>query len=74
MSALLDDDRAYVETLAEIKPRPIHDDAENERQTVLLEYLSFLENPTEEQRTIAEMLTILIEAYGKKFTFAKGEA
>jgi HTH-type transcriptional regulator/antitoxin HigA len=66
MSTILNDAR-YLKALAEFKPRPIHDDAENAHATAMLEKIDALENPTPEQIAVAEIITTLIEAYESQY-------
>jgi HTH-type transcriptional regulator/antitoxin HigA len=70
MTALLDDE-TYGQALADYLPRPIHDDAENERATAMLEEIGSLADPTPEQIAIAEILITLIEAYEKKYALER---
>jgi HTH-type transcriptional regulator/antitoxin HigA len=66
MTALLDE-AAYAETLIKYQPRPIHDDAENERATAMLIRLSESEHITAEQEAVAEILVMLIEGYEERY-------
>ncbi len=61
---------AYMQALTEYQPRPIRDDAENERATRMLEKLSALEKPTPEQEAVAEILVTLIEAHEHRYRLA----
>jgi len=70
MTALLDDE-TYGQALADYLPRPIHDDAENERATAMLEEIGSLADPTPEQIAVAEILIALIEAYEKKYALER---
>jgi HTH-type transcriptional regulator/antitoxin HigA len=70
MTALLDD-KTYGQALADYLPRPIHDDAENERATAMLEEIGSLADPTPEQIAVAEILITLIEAYEKKYALER---
>jgi len=70
MTALLNDE-TYVQALADYLPRPIHDDAENERATAMLEEIASLADPTPEQIAVAEILITLIEAYEKKYALER---
>jgi len=70
MTALLNDE-TYVQALADYLPRPIHDDAENERATAMLEEIGSLADPTPEQIAVAEILITLIEAYEKKYALER---
>lgn len=65
------DEAAYVKTLAEFAPRPIHNDAENADATATLERIDALENPTREQIAVAEVLTTLIEAYESRYALER---
>ncbi len=57
----------YRQTLTDVSPRPIHDDAESARAIAMLEQIDSLENPTPEQIAVAEILVTLIEAYDEKY-------
>ncbi len=70
MTALLDDE-TYGQALADYLPRPIHDDAENERATAMLEEIGSLADPTPEQIAVAEILITLIEAYEKEYALER---
>ena len=60
------DEAKYGRLLAKTKPRPIRTDAECERMIQELMSLDERENPTPEERELAELMTTLIEQYEDK--------
>ncbi len=56
----------YRELLADIAPRAIHTEAENERAIGKLEELSSKENPSVPERQLIELLAVLIEDFEEK--------
>src|SRR5580704_6077793 len=55
---------SYGRLLARATPRVIETDAENERAIAELERLDSLPRMTAEQRSLADLLTVLIEVFG----------
>jgi HTH-type transcriptional regulator/antitoxin HigA len=65
------DEAAYVQTLAEFTPHPIHSDADNERAIAMLEAIDSLPKPTPEQLAAAEVLTTLVQDYESRYALGK---
>lgn len=61
------DDVAYADLLVHALPRVIETDAENERMVAELEKLDSLPRKTPEQRSLAELLTVLIENFERRY-------
>ncbi len=57
----------YAHLLGEALPHVIHTEAENDRCTVLLEDLLRRKQRTAEEKRLAELLTLLIEAYEQQY-------
>jgi len=65
------DQKAYRKLLSKVVPVVIHTDEENERYLTQLEALHDRADLTTEEQRIAELLTLLIEAYeGKRYRLA----
>jgi HTH-type transcriptional regulator/antitoxin HigA len=60
-------DAVYANLLAHALPRVITSDAENERLIGELEHLDSLPHKTPEQKSLAELLTVLIEHFEKRY-------
>ena len=60
------DQKAYRKLLSKVAPVVIHTDEENERYLTQLEALHDRADLTTEEQRIAELLTLLIEAYEEK--------
>lgn len=61
------DDVTYAGLLAHTLPRVIETDAENERFIAELERLDSLPAMTSEERSLAELLTVLIERFESRY-------
>ncbi len=61
------DDIAYADLLAHTLPRVIETDAENERMIAELEKLDSLPRKTPEQKSLAELLTVLIGNFETRY-------
>ena len=57
----------YAHLLGEALPHVIHTEAENDRCTALLEDLLRRKQRTAEEKRLAELLTLLIEAYEQQY-------
>jgi HTH-type transcriptional regulator / antitoxin HigA len=62
-SAEITDRREYAHLLSEALPHVIHNDAENDRCSTILESLLRKKKRSAEERRLAELLTLLIEEY-----------
>jgi len=67
------DEASYGELLASTLPRVIETDAENERVIAELERLDSLPELTPEQRSLAELLTVLIERFEQRYDLGHAE-
>src|SRR5437868_3260765 len=65
--ALTIDGPSYGDLLQKALPRIIHSDEENERLIAELERLDTLPAMTPEQHELAELLTLLIQQYERKY-------
>jgi HTH-type transcriptional regulator/antitoxin HigA len=63
------DEVSYGELLAKALPKVIETEAENERMIVELEALDSLPKMTPEQKSLAELMTVLIEQFEKRYEF-----
>jgi HTH-type transcriptional regulator / antitoxin HigA len=61
------DNASYGELLAKTLPRVIESDAENERLIAELETLDSLPQKTPEQESLAELITLLIEQFERRY-------
>lgn len=61
------DDIAYAGLLAHALPRVIETDEENERAIAELERLDSLAQKTPEEGSLAELLTVLVERFEKRY-------
>lgn len=61
------DDVSYGRLLARVTPRVIETDAENERAIAELERLDSLPRMTAEQKSLAELLAVLIERFENRY-------
>src|SRR6266550_1210979 len=67
------DEASYGELLASTLPRVIETDEENERVIAELERLDSLPELTPEQRSLAELLTVLIERFEQRYDLGHAE-
>lgn len=67
------DDVTYGKLLARVTPRVIETDAENERAIAELERLDSLPRMTAEQKSLAELLTVLIERFEQRYEIGHAE-
>jgi HTH-type transcriptional regulator/antitoxin HigA len=63
------DEVTYGELLAKALPRVIETVAENERMIAELEALDSLPKMTPEQKSLAELMTVLIQQFEKRYEF-----
>lgn len=57
----------YGNLLGEVKPEVIHDEEENHRHIELLEKLSAKEQPTEAEKKLIDLLTVLVEQFEDQY-------
>ena len=67
------DNVSYGRLLARATPRVIETEAENERAIAELERLDSLPRMTAEQKSLAELLTILIERFEQRYEIGHAE-
>jgi HTH-type transcriptional regulator / antitoxin HigA len=67
------DDVSYGRLLARVSPRVIETDAENERAIAELERLDSLPRMTAEQKSLADLLTVLIERFEHRYEIGHAE-
>jgi HTH-type transcriptional regulator / antitoxin HigA len=67
------DDVSYGKLLARATPRVIETDAENERAIAELERLDSLPRMTAEQKSLADLLTVLIERFERRYEIGHAE-
>ena len=67
------DDVSYGKLLARATPRLIETDAENERAIAELERLDSLPRMTAEQKSLADLLTVLIERFEHRYEIGHAE-
>ena len=67
------DDVSYGKLLARATPRVIETDAENERAIAELERLDSLPRMTAEQKSLADLLTVLIERFEHRYEIGHAE-
>ncbi len=67
------DDVSYGKLLARVTPRVIETDAENERAIAELERLDSLPRMTAEQKSLADLLTVLIERFEHRYEIGHAE-
>jgi HTH-type transcriptional regulator/antitoxin HigA len=67
------DDVSYGRLLARVTPRVIETDAENERAIAELERLDSLSLMTVEQKSLADLLTVLIERFEHRYEIGHAE-
>jgi HTH-type transcriptional regulator/antitoxin HigA len=64
---------AYGDLLAKTLPRVIETDEENERMIAVLEHLDSLPEKTAEQESLAELLTVLVERFERRYGLGHAE-
>ena len=67
------DDVSYGRLLARATPRVIETDSENERAIAELERLDSLPQMTAEQKSLADLLTVLIERFENRYEIGHAE-
>lgn len=67
------DEVSYGKLLARAVPRVIETDAENERAIAELERLDTLPRMTAEQKSLADLLTLLIERFEQRYELGHAE-